>query len=157
MEGAPVAVPPDAVGTSTDPVEMTVERGRLRLFAKATGQHDPLWTDVEVARAQGHPDLPVPPTFLFGLELERPDPFVWITDLGVDMANVLHGTQRFVYHSLAHAGDTLSAVSTITDVSSKKGGSLELIERRSVVTRGEVPVATLEQTIVVRHPEEKQV
>jgi len=148
-----VALPPDAVGTCTQPLDVTVERSRLRLFAKATGQSDPLWTDVEVARAQGHPDLPIPPTFLFGLELERPDPFAWMTDLGVDMANVLHGEQRFAYHCLAHAGDTLTTTSTITDVTTKKRGALELITRRSVVTRGADPVATLEQLIVVRHPE----
>jgi acyl dehydratase len=146
-----VPIPPDAVGTSTAPLEVTVERSRLRLFAKATGQRDPLWTDVDVAQAEGHPDLPVPPTFLFGLELERPEPFGWLTDLGIDMATVLHGEQRFVYHRLAHAGDTLMTASTITGVTSKKGGALELVDRRSEVTRNGEPVATLEQRIVVRN------
>jgi acyl dehydratase len=146
-----VAVPPDAVGTRTPPLEVTVERGRLRLFAKATGQRDPLYTDLEVARAQGHADLPVPPTYLFGLELERPDPFAWLTDHGIDLNRVLHGTQRFVYHAQAYAGDTLTTASEITGVTSKKGGALELVERRSVVTRGGQPVATLEQTVVVKH------
>lgn len=144
-------VPPTAVGTTTPPVTTTVERGRLRLFAKATGQTDPVYVDVDAARAAGHPDLPVPPTFLFGLELEQPDPFAWIRDLGIDMSTVLHGTQGFVYDALVHAGDELTVESTITGVQSKKGGALELIDRRSEVTRDGVPVAVLTQTIVVRH------
>ncbi len=40
-----------------------MERGRLRMFAAAIGETDPIYTDVEAARAAGHPDLPVPPTF----------------------------------------------------------------------------------------------
>jgi acyl dehydratase len=134
-------------------VTVTVERGRLRLFAKATGQSDPLYTDVDVARAQGHADLPVPPTYLFGLELEQPDPFAWITALGVDMSSVLHGTQSFSYDAMAYAGDTLTVSSTLTGLQDKKGGAMQLLERSSVVTRGDEQVATLTQTIVVRHGE----
>ena len=130
-------------------MSVTVDRSRLRRFAKATGQTDPLYLDVEVARAQGHPDLPVPPTYLFGLELEQPDPFSWITGLGIDMNDVLHGTQAFDYEQVAHAGDTLTVQSTVTGVQEKKGGAMQLIDRSTVVTRGEEQIATLTQTIVV--------
>lgn len=146
-----MAISPSAIGTGTPPVAVTIERGRLQLFAKATGQSDPLYVDPAVARAQGHQDLPVPPTFLFGIELEQPDPFAWITALGVDLATVLHGTQGFSYAALAYAGDTLVAESTITDVYSKKGGALEFIERLTRITRDGEPVATLNQTTVIRH------
>lgn len=146
-----MAIPASAVGLASPPVTSTVEPGRLRLFATATGQADPLYTDAEAARAHGYPDLPVPPTFLFGLELEQPEPFRWIADLGVDLSTVLHGTQSFTYHAMAFAGDTLTATSTITDVYSKKAGALEFIERRTEITRDEEAVATLQQTTVVRH------
>jgi acyl dehydratase len=146
-----VPVSPAAVGSSTPPVTHVVELGALRLFAKATGQRDPLYLDPSVARAQGHPDVPVPPTYLFGLELAQPDPFAWITDLGVDMSAVLHGTQSFEYAAQAYAGDTLTAQSTITGVRSKKDGALELVDRRTEVTRDGALVAVLEQTIVIRN------
>jgi acyl dehydratase len=145
-----VVIPLSAVGSSTPPVTVTVERGRLLLFAKATGQTDPLYLDVATARAQGHPDLPVPPTYLFGLELEQPDPFAWLRELGVDLNAVLHGGQSFSYDAVTHAGDTLTVQSAVVDVREKKGGALQFIERRSVVTRDGQPVATLDQTVVVR-------
>lgn len=145
-----MALPTSAIGTATPACSTVVDRGRLRLFAKATGQADPLYTDPDVARANGHPDLPVPPTYLFGLELEQPDPFAWLTDLGVDMTAVLHGAQSFEYRAMAYAGDVLTAGSTITDVYSKKGGALDVVERRTEVTRDGEPVATLLQTTVVR-------
>ena len=144
-------IPASVVGSTMPTLSVTIERGRLQLFAKATGQTDPLYTDVEAAQAEGHPDLPVPPTFLFGLELEQPDPFRWITDLGVDMSSVLHGSQSFTYEQLAFAGETLESTSTITDVHAKKDGALEFLTRRSEITRQGDPIATLEQVIVIRN------
>jgi acyl dehydratase len=141
-----------AVGTTSPPVTVTIERGRLRLFAKAIGATDPVYVDVDAARRAGHPDLPVPPTFLFGLELEQPDPFGWMSALGIDLSTVLHGTQGFRYDGMAYAGDQLTVQSTVTGVQSKKGGALELVDRRSEVTRDGILLATLEQTVVVRHP-----
>jgi acyl dehydratase len=144
-------IPESTIGSSEPPVTVTIDRSRLRLFAKATGQNDPVYVDVDAAVAAGHRDLPVPPTFLFGLELERHDPFAWITDLGVDIGSVLHGSQAFTYHALAYAGEALTASSVITDVYSKKGGALEFLDRRTEVTRDGEPIATLEQTTVVRN------
>ncbi len=107
-----------------EPVVVTAERGRLAFFAKATGQSDPVYTDLDAARATGHPDLPVPPSFYFSLELERPDPFGWLAALAIDVRRVLHGEQSFTYHAMAHAGDTLTLRSRIVDVTVKKGAPL---------------------------------
>ncbi|HEY9265413.1 MAG TPA: MaoC family dehydratase N-terminal domain-containing protein, partial [Mycobacterium sp.] len=69
-----MALDPSAIGTQLPAATMTVDRARLRFFAKAIGETDPVYTDVDAARAAGHPDLPVPPTFLFSIELEASDP-----------------------------------------------------------------------------------
>lgn len=45
------------------------------------------------AVAAGHPDLPVPPTVLFSSELDVSDPFVLLTEFGVDLRLVLHGAR----------------------------------------------------------------
>jgi acyl dehydratase len=139
-----------AVGTRHEPVSMTVDRGRLRLFAKATGQTDPVYTDVDAARAAGHKDLLVPPTFVFGIELEQPDPFLWMKDLGIDMGTVLHGSQSFEYVTPAYAGDELTSSSVVKDVQVKKGGALTFLEREVTITRGAVTIARLQCTTVVR-------
>lgn len=139
-------IDPSAIGTELPPITRTVEPGRLRLFARAIGETDPGYTEGE--------RLPVPPSFLFGLEMETPDPFAWVTDLGVDMQHVLHGEQSFVYHSVAHSGDTLTARPRITDVYAKKGGALEFVAKQTEVTRADgSPVADLAITLVVRNPE----
>lgn len=142
-----------AVGRQLPPTTMTIEPGRLAFFARATGQTDPVYSDLTAARAAGHPGLPVPPTFLFAIELEQPDPFAWLTSLGVEMTHVLHGEQAFTYHAPAYSGDTLVASPHIADVYSKSGGTLQFLVKRTVVRREEGDrVAELESVIVVRTP-----
>ncbi|WP_432837455.1 MaoC family dehydratase N-terminal domain-containing protein [Dactylosporangium sp. CA-092794] len=136
-----------------DPLTVDLERGRLRFFARATGQSDPVYLDVDAARAAGHPDLPVPPTFFFSLELEAPDPFGYLDRLGVDLRFVLHGEQSFTYHRLAYAGDQLTLTQRIVDVYAKRGGALEFLVRETDVTRAGEPVAQGRSVLVVRHPE----
>jgi len=144
------------IGTELPATEMTIDAGRLRFFAKAIGETNPVFTDAVAAQAAGHQTLPVPPTFLFAIELESPDPFAWVADLGVDMRRILHGEQQFTYHSVAHAGDVVIAKPRITDVYSKKGGALQFIVKDTAVTRADgSAVADLKTVIVVQNPNVK--
>jgi acyl dehydratase len=149
-----VAVDSAFIGTQFPATTLTVDPSRLRFFAKAIGETNPVYTDVDAAKAAGYADLPVPPTFLFSIELENPDQFRWVADLGIDPRFVLHGEQSFTYHSIAYAGDTLTATPRIVDVYSKKGGALEFIVKNTAVTCADgSAVADLETVIVVRNPD----
>ncbi|MEU4418303.1 MaoC family dehydratase N-terminal domain-containing protein [Nocardia salmonicida] len=140
------------IGYESPAVSLLITRSRLRHFAKATGQLDPIYTDLTAAGQAGHPDLPVPPTFLFGIELETPNPFAFLEDLGIDLRTVLHGEQQFDYHRMAYAGDELTATSWITDLYDKKGGLLEFLVRETVVTNSDGDrVADLRNVTVVQN------
>lgn len=129
-----------------------VEKGRLRFFAKAIGETNPVYTNEAAAQAAGYRSLPVPPTFLFSLEIERPDPFAWFSDLGLDLGKILHGEQSFSYHVTACAGDVLSFASRIADIFEKKGGALEFLVKETRVTNQDgVLVAELKSVIVQRN------
>ena len=146
-------VNPDIVGMPMPPISMDIERGRLVQFARATGATDPVYVDLDAAKNAGHRDLPVPPTFLFAIELEQPEPFWWAAEAGIDFKYVLHGEQRFDYHRLAYAGERLTATASITDVYSKRGGALDFVIKKTAVTdEAGAPVADLTATIVVRNP-----
>ena len=140
------------IGHELPPFQVDVEKGRLRFFAKATGQDDPVYTDEDSARAAGHPGLPVPPTFFFCLEMESPNPAAVRELLGIDYRRLLHGEQGFTYHRMAYAGDTLSFQQRIEDIYDKKNGALEFVVRKTSVTnqRGE-PVADLRCVSVIRN------
>lgn len=122
------------IGHAMPAFSAVVEAGRLRFFAKATGQTDPFYSDEAAARDAGHRSLPVPPTFLFCLEMESPDPAAIRNLLGMDYRSLLHGEQGFVYHAMAYAGDTLTFEQRIEDIYDKKGGALEFVVRKTRVT-----------------------
>lgn len=131
---------------------LPIERSRLQFFAKATGETDPVYTDVAAARDAGYADLPAPPTFLFAAELDSGAAFQLLADLQVPIARLLHGEQRFSFHAPACVGDTVTVTSTVSDIYDKKGGALEFIVKtsRAVNQRDEL-VAELCSVLVCRH------
>jgi len=140
------------IGHQLPPFQVEVEKGRLRFFAKATGQTDPVYVDEAAARDAGHPGQPVPPTFLFCLEMEAPNPAAIRELLGMDYRSLLHGEQGFSYHAMAYAGDTLTFRQHIEDIYDKKNGALEFVVRKTRVSnqRDEL-VAELRCVTVVRN------
>ncbi len=140
------------IGHAMPAFSAVVEAGRLRFFAKATGQTDPVYSDEAAARDAGHRSLPVPPTFLFCLEMESPDPAAIRNLLGMDYRSLLHGEQGFVYHAMAYAGDTLTFEQRIEDIYDKKGGALEFVVRTTRVTnQHQQLVAELRCVTVIRN------
>ncbi|AXI02417.1 MaoC family dehydratase N-terminal domain-containing protein [Aquirhabdus parva] len=140
------------IGRVFPPHTIEIEKGRLRFFAKAIGETDPIYTDEAAAHAAGYPSLPVPPTFLFGLDLEQDSAFGWLDELGLNLERILHGEQSFTYHTPACAGDTLTFESRIADIYDKKNGALEFIIKEIKVTNQHgAHVADLRNTIVQRN------
>lgn len=145
-----------ALQLKLDPIDIDIDRSQLRLFAKATGQTDPVYSDVEAARAAGFPDLPVPPSFLGNaIELAIPEPLHWLSAIGVDITNTLHGEQAMTYHKMAFAGDCLTFRRSISDVYTKKNGAIEFIVKKSEILRGDELICEAYCSIAALHKEAK--
>src|SRR6202050_91040 len=116
-----------AVGRSFTPVTARVEPGRLRYFFDTLKETNPVYRDAEAARAQRYAAQPVPPTYLFCLEMmDATTPFEFLTSLDIDIARVLHGEQSFVYHAPVVVGDTLTFKPRVASLTDKKGGAITL-------------------------------
>ncbi|MGX7741020.1 MaoC family dehydratase N-terminal domain-containing protein [Rhodopseudomonas parapalustris] len=142
-----------AVGRRFTPVTAHVEAGRLRYFLDTLGETNPVYRDAAAAKAEGFVAQPIPPTYLFCLEmLDNEKPFEFLTALQIDLGRVLHGEQSFTYHAPVMVGDTLTFSPQVTSVTDKKGGAMTLIGVETTVTNQHgVHVADTTRTIVVRN------
>jgi len=140
------------IGRSTGITVSEVEKGRLRFFAKAIGETDPVYFDDDAARAAGYRALPVPPTFLMCLESEGRNPQAIVEDvMGFDLGRILHAEQEFNYHRMAYAGDVLTFDTRIVDVYEKKGGALQFVVQETRVSNQDGEhVADIRSSLVQR-------
>ncbi|MNR05382.1 hypothetical protein D3C85_1214120 [compost metagenome] len=139
------------IGRSMGVTQVEVEKGRLRFFAKAIGETDPIYTDEAAAKAAGYKSLPVPPTFLMCLQGEGVDLVEQLNVFGFDLGRILHAEQSFVYHRPAVAGDVLTFDTRVADVYEKKGGALQFVVNETRVTNQDGEhVADVRSTLVQR-------
>ena len=129
--------------------DLPVERGKVREFALAVGEDNPLFLDPEAARLHGFPDVLAPPTFTVTQiwQVSREDRE---TRLGanLDYERVLHGEQEFTYRRLPFAGEILKGTMRISKdfiKEGKRGGQMRFVtyESRFVDREGEEVLTAL--------------
>lgn len=132
----------------------TVEAGKIRLFCKAIGENDPIYSDEKAAKAAGYRAIPAPPTFLTAVTNDDPDKGGLLKLLGVDIGLILHGEQHYEYLAPVHVGDRIVCQSQVKEIYDKKGGALWFVvsetEMKDEATGK--PVARARGVTVVRNP-----
>jgi acyl dehydratase len=137
------------VGKRYPAISYEVGREKLREFAVAVGETDPIYHDEAAARGAGHPDLPAVPTFAVVLSLRAGQLVYGDPDLGLDYSRVVHGEQEFVYHRPIRAGDRLLAAGKVAAAEVKGRHELLTLETE-VTTEGGEPVCTVRATLLSR-------
>jgi len=131
-----MAVKTEAVGKSWPPTTYAVGREKIREFAHATGETDPLCLDLDAARAAGFDDLVAPPMFAVVYGMPALAPAMFDPEVGIDFARLVHGGQQFSWGELVVAGDEITTTATLTDVSERGGNGFYVFETRSLNDRG---------------------
>jgi acyl dehydratase len=139
----------DAIGMTFAPVTYAVGREKVREYAHAVGERDPLHTDLEAARTAGHPDLVAPPMFAVVYTSPAIGPAFLDPAVGMDFARMVHGAQEFAWGPLVVAGDEISTEVEVADISERGGMGFYVFESRSDNQRGE-RVCTGTWTCIVR-------
>jgi acyl dehydratase len=137
------------VGNTYPPVRYEVGREKLREFAVAVGETDPIYHDEEAARAAGHPDIPAVPTFAIVLHMRAALAMHGDPELGLDYSRVVHGEQEFVHHQQIRAGDRLLAVAKVASAEAKGRHELLTIQTEVTTEAGEA-VCTVTGTLLSR-------
>ena len=148
-----MALNPEFVGRTYPPSAVyEVGREKIREFADAIGDHNPVYRDPAAARAYGHADVIAPPTFPVMVSQRASAGVIFDPELGLDYSRVVHGEERFVYTRPVRVGDRLVAALTIESIRSMAGNDI-LGTRADVTTEDGEPVVTAYSTIIVRGPE----
>jgi acyl dehydratase len=124
-----------------------VSREKIREFADAVGDANPVYRDAEAAKALGHPDVIAPPTFAMIPVLRGFD--ILMDDLGIVYARVVHATQRFAHARPVRAGDQLRTTTTLDSVRSVGGNDLLGIRCEVESGSGE-SICTATATLLIR-------
>ena len=132
---------------ASEPYE--VGREKIREFADAVGDANPVYRDPAAARALGYPDVIAPPTFPIVLTLTAGHQVIMDPDFGIDYSKVVHGEQRFVHARPVRAGDVLQVVVTIDGVRAAAGNDMVTTRAEVTTVEGEL-VSTAYATIVAR-------
>ncbi|HVV14338.1 MaoC family dehydratase N-terminal domain-containing protein [Amycolatopsis sp.] len=135
----------------TYPPTSTYEVGRekIREFAEAIGDDNPVYRDPEAARAAGHPDVIAPPTFLTVINLAAINTIANDPELGLDYTRMVHGDQSFRYTRPVHAGDRLRLTTHVEDIMARAGNDF-LTVRADITDEAGEPVCTTRAQLVVR-------
>lgn len=118
--------------------DLPVEPGKVKEFAVAVGENNPLYFDPDAAREIGIPACVAPPTFtvtqLWQVSREEREARL---GANLDYERVLHGEQEFVYTRLPLAGEVLKGTMRISkdfEKEGKRGGSMRFVTYESVFT-----------------------
>jgi acyl dehydratase len=143
-----VAVPSEKIGKLYAPVVYAVGREKVREYAAAVGESNPLYYDLEVARAAGHADLPAPPMFVVVYCSSAFMTALFDPELEIDFAHLVHGAQAFEWQQPVVAGDEITTTLSVKDISERAGLGFYTFESVSVNQHGKSTCVGTWSTIV---------
>lgn len=125
---------------------------KVREFATAIGDDNPLFHDRTAARDAGYPDIVAPPTFAFAVINSAQEAVLFDPELGLDFSRVVHADQRFAYARPIVAGDELSCTIVIESIRNVAGNDMITL-RSDIVDAADAPVVTGHGMLVSRAAE----
>lgn len=128
-----------------------VERGKIREFAEAIGDDNPIYKDTEAAREQGYKDIVAMPTFAFASIIWTGTFHRVVNDLGIEFARIMHAEQEYEYYQEIFPGDTLIGVMEVKEITEKKGksGDLDFIQFENTYSNQQGGCVLKEKMLVV--------
>ena len=118
----------DAIGKTYPPLTYAVGREKIREYAFATGETNPVHLDVDAARAAGYRDVVAPPMFAVVYAAPAVAPGLFDPEVGIDFARMVHGGQEFKWGPLVVAGDEITTKVTLKDATARESMSFFVFE-----------------------------
>jgi acyl dehydratase len=126
-----------AIGKTYEPVTYAVGREKVREYARAAGETDPVCMDLDAARAAGYADLLAPPMFAVVYSAPAVGPPIFDPEIELNFAMMVHGGQEFEWGPVVVAGDEVTTTAGVKDISERDGRGYYVFESISANQRGE--------------------
>ena len=139
----------DAIGKRYPAVSYLAGREKIREYASAVGEDNPLHHDLAAALAAGYADLVAPPMFAVVYAARAVGQAMFDADVGLDYALLVHLSQEFEWGPVVVAGDEISTTATVAQIAERAGRAFYVFETVSSNERGEC-VCTGKWTQIVR-------
>jgi acyl dehydratase len=130
--------------------ETTYEVGleKIREYANAVGQAEPVHHDREAARQAGFRDVVAPPMFAVVYSAPALGPAILDPDVGINFAAMVHGGQEFVWGEPVCAGDEITTRAKVQEIYEKDGKGFYVFESVSTNQDGDEVVRATWTNIV---------
>ena len=118
----------EAIGKKYPPFTYEVGLEKIREYANAVGESNPVHHDREAAKASGFRDVVAPPMFAVVYSAGAMGPAILDPELGINLMLMLHGSQEFVWSEPVCAGDAITTRVEVKDVYDKDGRKFYVFE-----------------------------
>lgn len=122
-----------AIGRESEPVATTVTNEKIKIYAQAIQDTNPLWNNARQARRAGFSGLVAPPVFL--VTLKDPD---WVkrnqTLIDCPLKGVLAGSDEFEFYETIYAGDIIYTTHKLANATIKDGKSGKMVFLQAEIT-----------------------
>jgi acyl dehydratase len=123
-----LAAAASSIGKTWNGYTYEVGLEKIREYANAIGEGEPVHHDRAAAREAGFRDVVAPPMFAVVYSAGAMGPAIFDPDVGMDFARMLHGSQEFVWSEPVCAGDTITTDVEWKDKSEKDGKTFFVFE-----------------------------
>jgi acyl dehydratase len=118
----------EVTGKTYPPHDYEVGREKIREYASAVGETNPIYFDRAAAQGAGYRDVVAPPMFAVVYSAGSVGPPIFDQEIGIDFMRMVHGGQEFVWSEPVCSGDTITTETTFKDFSEKDGRKFYVFE-----------------------------
>jgi acyl dehydratase len=121
----------DGKGKTYPAFEYEVGREKIREYANAVGESNPVYHDPEAAREAGFRNVVAPPMFCVVYSAGAMRPAILDPELGINLMLMVHGSQEFEWDEPVMAGDVITTEAEIKEIFEKNGMKFYVFESES--------------------------
>jgi acyl dehydratase len=132
-----VSVNKDLIGKTWPSTEYEVGREKIREYANAVGETNPIHHDPDAAKKAGFRTVVAPPMFCVVYTAPAMGPAVLDPEVGINFATMVHGSQVFEWGEPVCAGDVITTTAKLIDLSERTGMKFYVFESESVNQDGD--------------------